>query len=236
MAHTSEQRDRHALCGARKKNGDLCRKFAGEGTDHFGAGRCKYHLGNSKNHRVNAVKQEAVKRSVDVRTEDRRTADRGTAQRPAPLRWPPRLGTGGARRHGRPRELRGSGAYAALERRARSRRTDRQDRSRRRGTGAPGGAGRAVRDRTGRAPTPHLPRPRARPQRGSAGAPTGRRPAAHGGRPPAARADRPSGGHAGPLHGAYNDADDRPEGDSCLGRVEMYRGFYDVPLLFVRIS
>lgn len=64
MAHTSEQRDRHALCGARKKNGDLCRKFAGEGTDHFGVGRCKYHLGNSKNHRVNAVKQEAVKRSA----------------------------------------------------------------------------------------------------------------------------------------------------------------------------
>jgi hypothetical protein len=64
MAHTKEQRDRHALCGARKKNGELCRKFAGEGTDHFGVGRCKYHLGNTKTHAVNAVKQEAARRGV----------------------------------------------------------------------------------------------------------------------------------------------------------------------------
>lgn len=64
MAHTPEQRDRHALCGARKKNGDPCRNFAGQGTEHFGVGRCSRHLGNTKNHRVHAVKEEAQKRSI----------------------------------------------------------------------------------------------------------------------------------------------------------------------------
>jgi hypothetical protein len=50
MAHTKEQRDLHDLCGAKRKNGELCRKFAGEGTDHFGVGHCKYHFGNARNH------------------------------------------------------------------------------------------------------------------------------------------------------------------------------------------
>src|SRR4051812_35411181 len=65
MAHTAEQRDKHALCGAKKKNGEKCRKFAGEGTNHPGVGRCKYHLGNSKTHRTNAVTQEARKAMVE---------------------------------------------------------------------------------------------------------------------------------------------------------------------------
>jgi hypothetical protein len=64
VAHTPEQRDRHALCGARKKNGDACRNFAGQGTEHFGVGRCSRHLGNTKNHRVHAVKEEALKRTI----------------------------------------------------------------------------------------------------------------------------------------------------------------------------
>lgn len=63
MGHTPAQRDKHALCGAKKKNGDKCRKFAGEGTDHRGIGRCKYHLGNTKAHRAHAVKQEAQRRA-----------------------------------------------------------------------------------------------------------------------------------------------------------------------------
>lgn len=57
--HTKEQRDSHALCGARKKNGEKCRKFAGEGTEHRGVGTCKYHLGRSKQHNLHAVKVEA---------------------------------------------------------------------------------------------------------------------------------------------------------------------------------
>jgi len=64
VAHTPEQRDKHALCGAKKKSGELCRAFAGQGTDHPGVGRCKYHLGATKNHRVNAVKQEAQRRAI----------------------------------------------------------------------------------------------------------------------------------------------------------------------------
>lgn len=65
MGHTREQRDKHALCGARRKNGQKCRKFAGEGTSHPGVGRCKYHLGNAKNHRINAIKLEAQKRALE---------------------------------------------------------------------------------------------------------------------------------------------------------------------------
>ena len=66
MPHTPEQRNRHALCGAKKKNGDPCRKFAGESTDHPGVGRCKYHLGNTKDHRKHAVKVEAQKRLMTI--------------------------------------------------------------------------------------------------------------------------------------------------------------------------
>lgn len=64
--HTKEQRDRHALCGAKKKNGELCRKFAGEGTNHPGVGRCKYHLGNTKGHQKNAVKVEVQRRLLEI--------------------------------------------------------------------------------------------------------------------------------------------------------------------------
>src|SRR5581483_6462052 len=61
MAHTSEQRDKHELCNARKKNGERCRKFAGEGTSHFGVGACKYHGGATKNHQISAQKKMAEK-------------------------------------------------------------------------------------------------------------------------------------------------------------------------------
>jgi hypothetical protein len=61
--HTPEQRDKHALCGAKKRsNGKPCRKFAGEGTDHFGIGRCKYHGGATRTHKRHAVKVEAARR------------------------------------------------------------------------------------------------------------------------------------------------------------------------------
>jgi hypothetical protein len=61
VAHTSAQRDQHELCGAKKKNGELCRKFAGEGTEHPGIGACKYHLGRTKNANVAAQKKMAQK-------------------------------------------------------------------------------------------------------------------------------------------------------------------------------
>jgi hypothetical protein len=54
------------LCGAKKKNGNPCRAFAGQGTDHPGVGKCRYHLGNTRNHQVNAVVQEAQRRMVKL--------------------------------------------------------------------------------------------------------------------------------------------------------------------------
>ena|ERR1035437_9165231 len=60
--HTSEQRSKHALCGARKKDGNPCRKFSGENTNHPGLGHCKYHLGRTENHNKHAVKVEAQQR------------------------------------------------------------------------------------------------------------------------------------------------------------------------------
>jgi hypothetical protein len=63
VAHTPEQRDQHPLCGAKKRSdGQPCRKFAGEGTDHFGVGRCRLHGGSTRTHRVGAVRQEAKQR------------------------------------------------------------------------------------------------------------------------------------------------------------------------------
>jgi hypothetical protein len=47
------------LCGAKKKNGEPCRAFAGQGTEHAGVGRCRWHLGNTEAHRKHAVKLKA---------------------------------------------------------------------------------------------------------------------------------------------------------------------------------
>jgi hypothetical protein len=47
------------LCGAKKKNGEPCRAFSGQGTNHPGVGRCKFHLGNVKQHEVHAAKLAA---------------------------------------------------------------------------------------------------------------------------------------------------------------------------------
>jgi hypothetical protein len=52
------------LCGAKKKNGKLCRAFAGQGTEHPGVGTCRFHLGNTKTHQVSAVRSEAQRRAI----------------------------------------------------------------------------------------------------------------------------------------------------------------------------
>lgn len=65
MPTTPEQRDRHALCGAKKKNREKCRLYAGQATNHPGVGRCKYHLGNSKNHQNHAARVEAQRRLIE---------------------------------------------------------------------------------------------------------------------------------------------------------------------------
>ncbi len=66
MAHTPEQRDQQPLCGAKKKNGELCRAFAGQGTNHRGSGRCKNHGGATPNHSKRAVTQEMKRRMVTL--------------------------------------------------------------------------------------------------------------------------------------------------------------------------
>lgn len=63
---TPEQRDKHKLCGAKKKDGSTCRAFAGQSTDHFGVGPCKYHGGSTSAHRKNALVREAKQRMLTL--------------------------------------------------------------------------------------------------------------------------------------------------------------------------
>jgi hypothetical protein len=60
---SSDERSIHPLCGARKKNGQICRAFAGQGTEHLGTGKCKYHGGSTRSHRKRGATVEA-KRSM----------------------------------------------------------------------------------------------------------------------------------------------------------------------------
>lgn len=64
MPHTPEQRSAQLLCGARKKNGELCRAFSGQGTDHPGIGKCKFHGGSTRNHRTHAIVERAKTRAA----------------------------------------------------------------------------------------------------------------------------------------------------------------------------
>jgi hypothetical protein len=64
MPVTPEQRSMHNLCNAKKKNGERCRAYAGQGTDHPGSGYCKFHFGNTKNQKIHAARLEAKKRMV----------------------------------------------------------------------------------------------------------------------------------------------------------------------------
>lgn len=63
---TPEQRDQVPLCGAKKKNGESCRAFAGQGTDHKGSGRCSFHLGRTPNHDKRAVTMDLKRRMVTL--------------------------------------------------------------------------------------------------------------------------------------------------------------------------
>jgi hypothetical protein len=64
MPHTPEQRTLQPLCNARKKNGETCRAFAGQGTDHPGVGKCKFHGGSTRSHRTHAVIEQAKIRAA----------------------------------------------------------------------------------------------------------------------------------------------------------------------------
>jgi hypothetical protein len=64
MAMTAEQRSTYPLCGARRRDGQTCRLFAGQGTSHKGVGKCKLHGGSTPTHIASAiittVKREAL--------------------------------------------------------------------------------------------------------------------------------------------------------------------------------
>jgi methylphosphotriester-DNA--protein-cysteine methyltransferase len=63
-AMTRDERSNQALCGARRKNGELCRLFAGQGTSHKGQGRCKLHGGCTPTQEKHVVKMEMQQRMV----------------------------------------------------------------------------------------------------------------------------------------------------------------------------
>ncbi len=63
---TPEQRDQVPLCGAKKKNGELCRAFAGQGTRHTGTGRCRWHGGNTPSHDKRAITIDLKRRMVTL--------------------------------------------------------------------------------------------------------------------------------------------------------------------------
>src|SRR4051812_22397185 len=62
MAMTRDDRSTYTLCGAKRRNGEPCRLFAGQGTNHKGVGRCRLHGGATRNHTKHAAKVEAERR------------------------------------------------------------------------------------------------------------------------------------------------------------------------------
>ena len=63
---TPHERSEHLLCGANKRDGSTCRAFAGQGTEHLGTGRCKFHGGSTRNHRKAAAVTEARREMVKL--------------------------------------------------------------------------------------------------------------------------------------------------------------------------
>jgi hypothetical protein len=65
-SNAPEARSERKLCGANKKDGGLCRAYAGQGTEHPGVGRCSFHGGNTPNHKKAAINLEVQKRMVTL--------------------------------------------------------------------------------------------------------------------------------------------------------------------------
>src|SRR2546429_91961 len=69
---TKAERDKFAaegrLCGAKRRNGEPCRSFAGERTNHSGIGRCFRHGGSTRNHQKAAIKQEIAQKIAQEAT------------------------------------------------------------------------------------------------------------------------------------------------------------------------
>jgi hypothetical protein len=65
-AMTREERSTKALCGAKRRGGELCRLFAGQGTDHLGWGRCKLHGGSTPTQEKHVVKIQVQQRMLGL--------------------------------------------------------------------------------------------------------------------------------------------------------------------------
>jgi hypothetical protein len=52
------RRDGAKACGGKKRNGDVCLREAGWGTDHPGTGKCKHHAGSTGKGIVAAAREE----------------------------------------------------------------------------------------------------------------------------------------------------------------------------------
>lgn len=61
-----EDRAKHALCGAKKRDDTPCKNYAGQRTEHPGVGTCWLHLGRSVDHGTHAVAVEARRRMVTM--------------------------------------------------------------------------------------------------------------------------------------------------------------------------
>lgn len=59
-------RARGRLCGGGTKSGGKCRRPAGWGTDHVGAGRCKLHFGNTRTAVVASANELVTLRARDA--------------------------------------------------------------------------------------------------------------------------------------------------------------------------
>lgn len=68
IQNTPEERSKRNLCGAKKRNGELCRAYAGQGTPTPGVGCCKHHGGATGNHRKHAVTLDLKRRMVSMGT------------------------------------------------------------------------------------------------------------------------------------------------------------------------
>jgi hypothetical protein len=64
--NTPQARDKHPLCGAKRKNGEPCRNWAGVRTSHPGIGCCWLHGGNSPSGEKAALALEVKRRMVTL--------------------------------------------------------------------------------------------------------------------------------------------------------------------------
>lgn len=70
MASTRAQREAAGICGAKKKNGDICRAIKGTGTQHPGVGACKFHGGSTPNGNKAALKLNVKRQMVTLGAPD----------------------------------------------------------------------------------------------------------------------------------------------------------------------